>query len=143
MTNGNEFAMTTTDIDPIHDLLDAWAAADVSGDVAAMDPLLADDFTAIGPLGFTLSRDDWLHRFENGLDYDSSSVEDRQVRVEGDTAIVTARLAADGTYRGHPVPEAVRATAVLSRATGTWRLVRVHMSFVAGTRGAPPIPGQG
>jgi len=107
-----------------------------------MDPLLADDFTAIGPLGFTLTRDAWLHRFESGLDSPSSTIDDRQVRVGGDTARVTARQSTVGTYRGHPVPEAVRSTVVLSRATGRWQLVRVHMSFVAGTRGAPPVPGQ-
>jgi hypothetical protein len=27
--------------------------------------------------------------------------------------------------------------------TGTWKLAAIHMRFIAGTRGAPPIPGTG
>ena len=127
----------------IHDLLDAWAGAETSGDTAVMASLVTDDFSAVGPLGFTLDRDAWLTRFDHGLAYTSVAFDgDPQIRLEGDTAIVTVRQKTVGTYRGNPVPEAVRATAVLSRAAGRWQLVRVHMSFVAGTRGAPPIPGR-
>ena len=57
-------------------------------------------------------------------------------------ALATVRIDADGTYRGTPVPAAVRATVVLDRAAGRWQLVRVHMSFIAGTPGAPPVPGR-
>ena len=132
--------MTTSEI---HDLLDTWADADTRGDAAAMAAIVTDDFTAIGPLGFTLDREAWLTRFDNGLDYTSATFgDDPAIRVEGDTAIVTVRQNTVGTYRGNPIPEAVRATAVLSRAEGRWQLVRVHMSFVAGTRGAPPVPGR-
>jgi ketosteroid isomerase-like protein len=132
--------MTTSEI---HDLLEGWAAAETAGDTAAMASLITDDFSAVGPLGFTLDRDAWLTRFDHGLAYTSVTFEDEpQVRVEGDTAIVTVRENTVGTYRGNPVPEALRTTAVLSRGGGRWQLVRVHMSFVAGTRGAPPVPGR-
>jgi len=41
---------------------------------------------------------------------------------------------------GHPIPDAVRATLTLVSHAGTWKLAVIHMSFIAGTRGAPPIP---
>ena len=46
--------MTTSEI---HELLDGWAAAETAGDTTAMASLVTDDFSAIGPLGFTLDRD--------------------------------------------------------------------------------------
>jgi hypothetical protein len=60
--------------------------------------------------------------------------------VLGDTAVVTARNNTSGAHQGHPLPEAVRATLVLVSDSGNWRLAAIRMSFIAGTRGAPPIP---
>jgi len=126
----------------IPELLDAWAAAEVAGDPTQLAPLLHDDFTAIGPLGFTLTRDDFLARHGGGLVYEAFAVDERQVRSDGETALVTARLNATGSFLGAPVPEAVRATVALTGGAGRWRMVRVHMSFIAGTVGAPPVPGR-
>jgi hypothetical protein len=39
------------------------------------------------------------------------------------------------------VPEAVRATVILVSHAGEWKLAGMHMSFIAGTPGAPSIPG--
>jgi hypothetical protein len=35
----------------------------------------------------------------------------------------------------------VRGTLVLVKDAKGWRLAAIHMSFIAGTAGAPPIPG--
>jgi hypothetical protein len=35
----------------------------------------------------------------------------------------------------------VRAALTLVAENGTWRLAGIHMSFIAGTPGAPPLPG--
>jgi Domain of unknown function (DUF4440) len=48
--------------DQITALLSEWAAPEASGDTATLKRCLADDFTGVGPLGFTLSRQDWLAR---------------------------------------------------------------------------------
>jgi SnoaL-like domain len=63
--------------------------------------------------------------------------------VHGEAAVVTARNNTRGSYQGHPIPEATRATLVLVSNAGNWQLAAIHMSFIAGTRGAPPIPGAG
>ncbi len=55
--------------------------------------------------------------------------------------MLVARQTGSGSYRGHPVPEALRATVVLRREPDGWRVAHVHTSFMAGTPGAPPIPG--
>jgi hypothetical protein len=63
--------------------------------------------------------------------------------VHGDAAVITGRHLASGAYQGNPIPEAVRATLTLVSDTGRWKLAAIHMSFIAGTPGAPPIPGAG
>jgi ketosteroid isomerase-like protein len=128
--------------DSIQTFLDEWCTAERAGDTERLDALLTDDFTAVGPLGFILPKSAWQARHRPGeLVYDSFSLAEVQVRVHGEAAVVTARNNTSGGYQGHPIPEATRATLVLVRDAGHWRLAAAHMSFLAGTRGAPPIPG--
>ena len=97
-----------------------------------------------GPLGFVLPRQAWMARHRPGeLAYDSFGLAEVQARVHGEAAVVTARNNTIGSYQGHPIPEATRATLVLVRGAGHWQLAAAHMSFLAGTRGAPPVPGAG
>ena len=128
--------------DSIQTFLDRWAAAEQAGDTERLDALLAGDFAGIGPLGFTLPRQAWLARHRSGdLRYDSFYLAEVQTRVYGQAAVVTARTNSPGSYQGHPIPEATRATLVLISEDGTWRLAAVHLSFIVGTAGAPPLPG--
>jgi uncharacterized protein (TIGR02246 family) len=129
--------------DSIADLLSAWTDAEVRGDSADMAGLLTEDFAAVGPLGFTLSKTDWLARHEAGaLKYRDFRLDGVTVREYGDAAVVIATQQVDGTFQGHPVPGTLRVTLVAARTDGGWRLATAHMSFVAGTPGAPPIPGR-
>ncbi|GAA1662861.1 nuclear transport factor 2 family protein [Fodinicola feengrottensis] len=128
----------------IEEFLTTWAAAECAGDTTAIGQLLTDDFTAVGPLGFTLSKEDWLGRHASGqMSYESYDFADVVVRSYEDTAVAIVRQHAIGTFNGHPVPSDLRASIVLVRSGDSWLLSTVHMSFVAGTPGAPPIPGRG
>lgn len=130
--------------EPIDSFLSEWTAAERGGDTSKLGELLANDFTAIGPLGFILPKAAWLARHRQGeLAYQAFSLQEIQARQLGDAAVVTARNNTSGTYQGHPIPEAVRATLVLAPEAGRWKLAAIHMSFIAGTRGAPPLPGAG
>jgi ketosteroid isomerase-like protein len=127
------------------EFLSEWAAAEAAGDTRALETLLADGFIAVGPLGFILPKQAWLARHGSGdLTYQDFSLEEVQGRPVGpDTAVVIARNNTRGSYRGHPIPEATRATLVLASSADRWQLAAIHMSFIAGTAGAPPIPGPG
>jgi ketosteroid isomerase-like protein len=128
--------------DSIQTFLDEWSAAERGGDTERIDAMLTDDFTAVGPLGFMLPKQAWMARHRPGeLTYGSFGLAEVQARVHGETAVVTARNNTSGSYQGHPIPEATRATLVLVRDAGNWQLAAAHMSFLAGTQGAPPIPG--
>lgn len=128
----------------IDSFLSAWTAAERDGDTAALDALLTDNFVGVGPLGFTLPRSAWLARHQQGdLTYETFDLDETVTRMHHDMALVIARLNTRGAYQGHPIPEAVRATLALVNEAGSWQLAGIHMSFIAGTPGAPPLPGAG
>src|SRR5215471_19616003 len=101
------------------EFLTSWAAAEQAGDTATLEILLAGDFTAVGPLGFILPRQAWLARHRSrDLTYQDFSLDEIQSRPSGqDSVVVTARTNTRGSYQGHPIPQATRATLVLA----SWR----------------------
>jgi ketosteroid isomerase-like protein len=127
--------------DAIRSFLKQWAAAERAGDATALSELLTEDFTGIGPVGFVLPKAAWIGRHGQGLHYDAFEVDEVQVRTYGDVAVAVARDTQRGSAFGHPVPEDLRTTHVLVRHADSWRLASLHMSYIAGTPGAPPVPG--
>jgi ketosteroid isomerase-like protein len=109
-----------------------WAAAERTGDAAALDRLLTDDFVGIGPLGFMLSKEQWLARYgPDGLRNDSFALDETRVRMYGDAAVVTGRQVQSGTYQGRALPPGGRATLVWVRGNGQWQLVGWQLSPIA------------
>ncbi len=123
--------------------LAAWTGAERRGDTAWLGRHLAADFEGIGPLGFVLSRAQWLERHAGGdLSYETYELSEVHTRVYGNVATVTAHQTAKGAYRGNPVPPELRASLLLIDGETGWQLAGVHFSFIAGTPGAPPVPGR-
>ena len=126
----------------VDSFLAAWTEAERAGNTDTIEALLTDDFYAVGPLGFVLPKPAWLARHRQGeLIYETFDLEAVDTHFFEQVAVVIARNNTRGTYQGHPIPEAVRATLVLVPRNKDWRLAVIHMSFIAGTAGAPPIPG--
>jgi ketosteroid isomerase-like protein len=126
----------------VDQFLSEWTIAERDSDVDGLANLLTDDFVGVGPLGFSLPKSAWLARHQDGdLTYDTIDLDERNTRIHGSAAVVTARQVAHGTYQGQPTPEEIRATLTLVKDHGNWRLAGIHMSFIAGAPGAPPIPG--
>ncbi len=105
-------------------LADAWATAELRGDTAFLANLLVDDFIGIGPLGFLLTRQEWLARHQSGdLKYESYN----------DAAILIGRQAQNAAYRGNSIPGQFRITLVFVQQ-GQWRLANLQLSSI----GQPP-----
>ena len=125
----------------LKDLVEEWANAELAGDVAFLTKTLADDFIGIGPLGFMLTKEQWLARFETGdLAYEAFAIDEVKVRLYGDAAVATCRQTQAGTYQGQAVDVMqgeFRATLVFVEHEGRWRLAGLHLSPIAG-----PPPGR-
>jgi ketosteroid isomerase-like protein len=134
--------MSDTDIATF---LSAWCDAERTRDTKFLDAHLTDDFVGVGPLGFTLPKPAWLARHQgDDLRYETFALDEVSVRSYGPVAVVTARQDAIGTFQDNPAPQVLRNTFVLvanPEAGDGWKIAQLHMSFVAGTPGAPPIPG--
>ncbi len=110
-------------------LADAWVTAELHGDTAFLERALTDDFIGIGPLGFMLSKQEWLARHRSGeLKYDSLDLDEVKVRVYNEAAVLTCRQVQNAAYRGNSIQAQLRTTLVLVHLEGQWQLASLHLS---------------
>jgi ketosteroid isomerase-like protein len=103
-------------------LVDAFIAAQRGFDQAALGRLTAPEYVEISPLGEVDPRDRMLGFYapDKKQAAPEITVSERTVRVLGDTALVTARLAFG--------PGAMRAVYVARRDKNGWRLVSTQFT---------------
>lgn len=109
------------------DLVHRWAAAEQQNDAGLLDELLAGDFTGVGPLGFVLTREQWLVRFRNGLVNRAFAVEDPQVRGYGSATVVVGVLAQETSWQGGDNSGRFRVSLVAVRPADRWLVAHVHI----------------
>jgi hypothetical protein len=117
-------------------LADAWTNAELRGDTTFLERILTDDYTGIGPLGFMLTKQEWMVRHQTGdLKYESFSLDEVKVRVyNNDAAVLTGRQVQNGAYRGNSIQAQFRTTLVFVRQQGQWQLASLQLSTI----GQPP-----
>jgi hypothetical protein len=114
---------------------DTWATAELQGDTAFLEQCLADDFIGVGPLGFLLSKQEWLARHQSGdMQYTAHTLDEVRVRTYTEAAIVIGRLTQEATYRGNPINVQMRTTLVCIQQHGYWHLTGLHFCNI----GQPP-----
>jgi hypothetical protein len=115
---------------------DAWANAELRGDTTFLEHILLDDFIGIGPLGFMLTKQEWVARHQAGdLKYESFSLDEVKVRVyNNDAAVLIGRQVQNGAYRGNTIQGQLRTTLVFVQQQGQWRLASLQLSTI----GQPP-----
>ncbi len=124
------------------ELAEELRQAELRGDDAVFEKVLADGFVGIGPAGFVLGKREWANRHRSGDLRVQSLVRDEvSLRTYGIVAILTCRELHTSTYQGQPVPfSAVRATHVFERRGGSWRLAGVQFSPIVQAPPSPPRP---
>lgn len=122
----------------IRQLSQIWAAAELHGDVEALDGLLADDFICVGPLGFVLDKAQYVGSRRSGdLKHEAFDWTDDRVRAYGETAVTVGIQTQKSTYQGRDASGRFRVTQVIARQEGRRRIVSLHLSPIA------PPPGTG
>lgn len=104
-----------------------WIEAEVHGDAAYLDTILAPDFTYTNPNAQVLNRAQLIDAVKSGkAKLESGSVGDMTVRVYGDVAVV------NGTYTQREAGKASdvgRFTDTFVRKNGSWLAVATHSSL--------------
>lgn len=114
---------------PILDLVQRWSEAELKGDLASYDELLAADFLGVGPVGFVLAKPEWIGRFREGLTNHEIEIQEPTVRCYGDdTAVVLAVQRQRSTARGHEVAGSFRVTLVAVSEGPRWTIANIQLS---------------
>jgi hypothetical protein len=108
------------------------AQAVLKGDTATLDQMTADDYTVINISGQLLTKAQVLEAIKSGdLKYDQLANNDLQVRVYGDTAVLTGRTAQKGQFKGKDISGQTRFTRVYLKQHGKWQAVAFQATRIA------------
>lgn len=111
---------------------DAWDAAIVRKDRAAIEVNLATEFRQIDGYGNVEDRATFVAGLMSpDLEIDPYGVEDFEIRFYGDVALVTGRTRMTGRFRGEPFTSHYRYTDTYVRRDGVWKVAQVQITKIA------------
>ena len=109
-----------------------FTRAVAANDVAAIGRFVADDWVIVDADGGVIDRSRFLNVIESGaLSHESMESADFEVRLHGDTAVVTGITTSRGQFMGQAFTTRERATDVLARLDGRWLCVFSQLTRVA------------
>jgi ketosteroid isomerase-like protein len=117
-----------------------WNEARAHADVAALDRILADDWTVTHANGTTDTKATYLADLRSGARKFSGavSVSDFAVRVYGDTAVAAGSSDSTVTLNGQPQGGQLHFTRVYVKRNGAWKMIVSHATTLARTQSLPP-----
>ena len=110
----------------------ALQAAQLAGDVAALDLLLDDRLVAIGPDGARHTKSDDLAGYRSGFSVITELVEeDLEVLFAGTTGVTFVTATVAGTFGGEPLTARLRYTRTWTHDDeGGWRILAAHIAVI-------------
>jgi ketosteroid isomerase-like protein len=116
----------------INQLEETWRNAVLSGNIAAMDALLADDYMAITSSGTLQTKEQALATLRTGkMHITSLELTDRKVHFYGTTALVTSKAEVQATTAEGNISGSYRYVRVYARdARGAWKIVNFETSRI-------------
>jgi ketosteroid isomerase-like protein len=115
---------------------DDWDKAIVRKDLAAIAANMADDFRQIRYNGSVVDRETFLHDITSpDLTLDPYTVEDLDVRVYGEVALLSGRTHMTGRYAGEAFATHYRYVDVYVRRDGRWRVCNVQITSIPEKKG--------
>lgn len=117
----------------IRQLLNEISAALGRADTAALDRIYADDYTLVNESGVLTTKAPRLAAIKSGeLKYESVGFDEVSVRLYGDTAVATYRVASKGQSKGQAIGGQFRATSTYVKVKGRWQLVAAQVTRITG-----------
>lgn len=116
-------------VDQLSAQADAWDKAIVRKDRAAIEADLAEDFRQIDRAGNVSTKEAFVEGLVSpDLEIDPYTVEELDVRIYGDTALLSGRTRMTGRFQGKPFTSHYRYVDVYVRRDGVWKIVSVQIS---------------
>jgi len=110
---------------------DAWDRAIVRKDHAAIAANMAPDFRQIRSNGDVADRETFLRDITSAeLTIDPYTVEDFDVRLYGDTALLSGHTRMTGRYAGEPFRSHYRYIDIYVRRDGCWKVCSVQTTTI-------------
>jgi len=110
----------------------AYREALAKRDVTTLDDIWDDDYTFTNPHGDFLTKKQRLENLRSAhTQIESVGSEDQDVRVYGDTAVITGRVTLKGKYSGKEASGLYRSISVWVNQRGRWRLVANQITLIA------------
>ena len=107
-----------------------WNEAYKRSDVATMESLLATDFIITVEDGSTFSKSGYIaHNGDTTVHIEITEMSSLNVRMHGNTAVVTGAYHEKGTSRGKPYDFRDRFTDVWMNLNGKWQVIASHYSI--------------
>ncbi|HET9862080.1 MAG TPA: nuclear transport factor 2 family protein [Steroidobacteraceae bacterium] len=117
------------DVSLLRTLSDAWDKAIVRKDQAAVADNMAEDFRQIDGYGNVETKKSFLAGIlDPKLTIDPYTVEDFEIRLYGDTALLSGRTHMTGKYDGKPFQSNYRYIDIYVRRDGTRKIVSVQIT---------------
>ena len=111
---------------------DRWDKAIVAKDRAAIEANMAPDFRNIDGSGNVADRATFIRDLmDKDLQIDPYTVEDFDIRLYGDTALLSGRTRMTGRFQGKPFTSHYRYIDTYVRRDGKWQVVSVQITKVA------------
>jgi ketosteroid isomerase-like protein len=123
----------------VEELEEQWRTAQLSGDVAAMDKLLSDDYIGISLNGQVNTKAQQLERISSRrMAITRLDLSEMKVKLIGAIAIVTSRAEVEGTSDGESVKGTYRYTRVYQHLpSGVWKITSFEATRIPQPPGRP------
>jgi len=124
-----EESQRAADVAALTRLSDAWDKAIVRKDEKAIAGNMADDFRAIDGYGSVEGKPAFVADLvDPKLTIDPYTVEEFEVRLYGETALLSGRTHMTGTYDGKAFESNYRYIDIYVRRDGAWKIVSVQIT---------------
>jgi len=110
---------------------DAWDQAIVRKDRAAIEANMADDFRNIDSNGRLLTNSEFVDELVSpDIAINPYNVEDFDVRLFGDIALVSGRVMMAGRYKGEPFTSHFRYIDIYAKRGDEWKVISVQTTRI-------------